>query len=97
MGAVIFELHAARDLREDGVVLAEASVEPRPKPPASLPDDNRTPGHHVAVVRLDAEPLRVRVAAVAGTALSLLMSHLLLPRLNSGRGQSLFLRRLPTR
>ena len=35
------------------------------EPPAALPDDDRAAGDDVAVVRLDAEPLRVGVAAVA--------------------------------
>src|SRR5439155_24963602 len=73
--AVVFELHAAGDLREDRVVLAEARVEPGTEPAPALADDDRAAGDEVAVVRLHAEPLRVGVAAVAGAALTFLMSH----------------------
>jgi hypothetical protein len=34
------------------------------EPAPALPDDDRPAGDDVAVVRLDAEPLRVRIAAV---------------------------------
>jgi hypothetical protein len=73
--AVVLELHPSGDLREDRVILAESGVEPRPEPPSTLANDDRAALHHVPVVRLDAEPLRVRVAAVAGAALSFFMSH----------------------
>ena len=71
--AVIFEPHPAGDLREERVVLAEADVEPGLEPAAALPDENRSAGHDVAVVALDAEALRVAVAAVARAALSFFM------------------------
>ena len=63
--AVVFELHAAGDLREDRVVLAAAGVQAGPEPASALADDDRAAGDEVAVVRLDAQALRVRVAAVA--------------------------------
>src|SRR5258708_27861806 len=72
---VIFEPDAAIDLGENRVVLAEARVEAGAEPAASLPDDDGAAGHDVAVVRLDAEALRVRVAPVAGTALPFFMCH----------------------
>ena len=68
--AVIFELHAAVDLGEERVVLAETDVEPGLEPAAALAHEDRAAGHDVAVVALDAEPLRVAVAPVAGAALS---------------------------
>src|SRR2546426_1970576 len=68
--AVVLELHAARDLGEDRVVFAEAGIQPGAEAAAALAHDNRAAGHDVAVVGLDAEPLRVRVAPVARAALS---------------------------
>ena len=45
-------------------------VQARAEPASALAHDDGAAADDVAVVRLDAEPLRVRVAAVAGTALS---------------------------
>src|SRR5262245_33206583 len=73
--AVILEPDPSGDLRENRVVLADPGVQPGTEPAPPLADDDRAAGHEVAVVRLDAEPLRIRVAAVAGAALSFLMSH----------------------
>src|SRR5262245_40405045 len=73
--AVVLELHASGDLGEDRVVLAEAGVEARAEAAPPLADDDRAAGDEVAVVGLDAEALRVRVAAVAGAALSFFMCH----------------------
>src|SRR5262245_14397419 len=75
MGAVVLELHASGDLRVDRVVFAEACVEARTESAASLADDDRPAGHEVAVVRLDADALRVGIAAVARAALSFFVSH----------------------
>ncbi len=63
--AVVLELHLAADLGEQRVVLAETDVEPRPEPAPALAHQDRSAGDDVAVVLLDAEPLRVAVAAVA--------------------------------
>src|ERR1019366_8259027 len=63
--AVILEFHAAGDLREDRVDLADARVQPRAEATSALADDDRAAGHDVAVVGFHAEPLRVGVAAVA--------------------------------
>src|ERR1041385_5982074 len=73
--AVIAELHAPRDLGEDRVVLAAAGIQPRPEPSSALAHDDRAAGHEVAVVRFDAEALRVGIASVAGAALSFFMGH----------------------
>ncbi len=52
-------------LREDRVVLAESGVQSGLEAAAALADDDRAAGDDVAVVRFHAQPLRVRVAAVA--------------------------------
>src|SRR3954471_7547459 len=83
--AVVLELHLAGGLREDCVVLAEPHVQAGLKTPSALPHDDGAAGDDVAVVRLDAEPLRVGVAAVPRAALSFFMSHCCI----SGRGQDL--------
>src|SRR5262249_48098191 len=75
VGAVVLELHAAGDLREDRVVLAEPGVQAGTEAPSALPHDDGASGDKVTVVRLDAQPLRIRVAAVAGAALTFLVSH----------------------
>src|SRR5262245_44377498 len=75
LGAVVLEADAPGRLREDRVVFAEARVQARTEAPAALAHDDRAAGDDVAVVRLDAEALRVRVAAVTGTALSFFVSH----------------------
>src|SRR5204862_171455 len=64
-GAVVFEPDTSGDLREDRVVLAETRVEPRAETASALPHDDGAAADDVAVVRFHAEPLRVRVAAVA--------------------------------
>src|ERR1700722_12864161 len=79
--AVVFEPHPPVDLREDGVVFSQAGVPARPESPSPLTHDDCATGDDIAVVRLDAQPLRVRVAAVARTALSFFMSHALIPSL----------------
>src|SRR6476659_2088422 len=63
-GAVILELDRAIDFREQRVVLAETDVQAGPELAAALPNQNRPAGDNVAVVPLDAETLRVAVAAV---------------------------------
>src|SRR5262249_10598417 len=73
--AVVLELHAPVDLREDRVVLADPRVQSLAEPPSALPDDDGAAGDDVPIVRLHAEPLRIRIAAVAGAALSFFMSH----------------------
>src|SRR6266851_2958808 len=64
-GAVIFEPYTSCDLREDRVVLAKARVQACTEAAAALPHDDGAPGDDVAVVGFHAQPLRVRVAAVA--------------------------------
>src|SRR5262245_3006783 len=73
--AVVLEPHLAGDLRVDRVVFADARVQAGAEAASTLADDDRAARDDVAVVRLGADPLRVRVAAVAGAALSFFMSH----------------------
>jgi hypothetical protein len=63
-GAVILERHASSDFRKQRVVLPQAHVEPGPEAPTALPYENRSTGYDVAIEPLDAEPLRIAVAAV---------------------------------
>src|SRR2546422_4521232 len=63
--AVVLELHAAGNLREDRVVFTEPRIESRAEPASALANDDRSAGHDVAIVGFDAEPLRVRIAAVS--------------------------------
>src|SRR4029079_7741708 len=78
--AAIRKLDDARDFREQRVVFATPHVQARPEAPAALPHEDRSARHEVAVEALDAEPLRVAVAAISRTALSLFVCHDLLTR-----------------
>jgi len=69
------EADPARDLRKDRVVLTQTRVQTWSKAPAALAHDDGSAADQVPVVRLDAQPLRIRVAAVSGAALTFLMSH----------------------
>ena len=62
--AVILELDLSIDLRKQRVVFPETDIQSRPEPPAALTHENRSAGHDIAVVALDAESLRVAVTAV---------------------------------
>ena len=73
--AVVLELDRAVDLREQRVVLAEADVQAGTEPAAALAHEDRSAGDDVAVEPLDAEALRIAVAPVAGTALTLFCCH----------------------
>ena len=75
VSAVVLEPHTPGNLREDRVVLADAGVEAGPEASSALTHDDRAAADDVAVVRLDAQPLRVGVAAVSRAALSFFMSH----------------------
>src|SRR5688572_3972038 len=76
---VILELHLAGDLREQRVILTQADVEAGLVLASALADENRAAGHEVAVEPLDAEPLRVAVAAVTRRSLSFFCCHRLTP------------------
>ena len=61
---------------EEGVVAADADVEAGEELGAALTDDDGPGGDGLAAVRLHPAVLRVAVPAVAGTALTFLVSHI---------------------
>src|SRR5262245_47313917 len=65
----------AGHLGEERVVLPAAHVGARKKLRAPLPDQDGASRHVLAAERLDAEALGVRVATVAGRALSFFVCH----------------------
>src|SRR5436309_9310673 len=69
------ERERAVALGEDRVVLADPGAGARAEARAALADDDHPGLHGLTVEQLDAEALRVRVAAVAGGAKTLLVSH----------------------
>ena len=64
--AILDELHLAVLEGEEREVAAAADVGARVDLGAALADDDRTGLEKLAVIGLDAEKLRIRVAAVAG-------------------------------
>src|ERR1700694_2115238 len=66
--AAIAKLDDAGYLREQRVVLAASDVDAGFVAGAALPHDDRAAGHQLSTKCLDAQPLRVRVAAVLRTA-----------------------------
>src|SRR6516162_7261121 len=66
--STIFELHHASDLGEESVVLAPTDVGARLQFGAALAHDDAAAGYQLAAEDLDAEPLRVGIAPVFGTA-----------------------------
>src|SRR3954453_17716693 len=73
------ELHHATARREDRMVAADADAGARAEAGPALADDDLAAVHRLAGEDLDAEVLRVGVAAVPARSESLLMSHLRLP------------------
>src|SRR3954449_2088587 len=69
------EGHRTRLEREQRVVAAAAHAETRVEVRAALPDDDLAGLHDLAAEALDAEPLGVGVAAVAGGRSALLVCH----------------------
>src|SRR3954451_12446168 len=67
-------------LGEDRVVLADPRSGARAEARPALADDDHAGLHGLAVEQLDAEALRIRVAAVPGRAKTFLVCHLLLLR-----------------
>jgi hypothetical protein len=55
--AVILEFHTSRDLGKECVVLTETNIQSRPEAASTLPHENRSAGHDVAVVPLHAQSL----------------------------------------
>src|SRR5262249_49720215 len=70
--------------REDRVVTAEAHARARAKPGAALAHDDHPGLHVLAGEDLDAEPLRVRVAPVAGGSETFLVRHYSSPSFEAG-------------
>jgi hypothetical protein len=66
--APVLELDHARNLREQRIVLTPTNVQPRLDLGAALPDDDRPARNQLTAEHLHAEPLRVRIAPVFGTA-----------------------------
>ena len=75
MLAVVLEADLAVNLGEQRVIFAQPDVQAGFKAATLLPDEDRPAGDEVAVMALDAEPLGVAVAPVAGTALPFFVSH----------------------
>src|SRR5215208_5057921 len=73
------EGHRARGQGEERVVAAAADAEARVEVGAALTDDDLAGLHDLAAEALDAEALRVRVAAVAGGRSALLVCHVVSP------------------
>src|SRR4051812_37726081 len=71
----MLELDGAGPCGEDRVVLADADALARLEAGAALAHDDPAAGHALAREDLHAEPLRVRVAAVAARAEPLLVRH----------------------
>src|SRR5262249_1567202 len=73
--AAALEPYVAVDLREQRVVGAEPDVQPGMKACAALPDEDAATGDELAAEALDAEHLRIRIAAVAGAADAFFVGH----------------------
>ena len=63
--ALVLKPHHARYSGEEGIVFANPYVVPRLQSRPALADQNRTSRNELAVKSLNAQPLRVGVAAVA--------------------------------
>ena len=74
--ATDIELDDAIGKREEGVVAAYADVAARVELCAALADDDAAGADGLPPVRFDAEPLRIRIPAVARGTLTFLMSHI---------------------
>src|SRR5688572_2624193 len=81
------ELDGAFDQAENRVILAQAGVEPGAEPRAALADDDAAGGDALAPVALDAQVLRIGVAAVFAAALALFVCHLINPPAEKLRGR----------
>src|SRR5690606_37035031 len=73
--AAALEAHHAIDEREERVITPAAHVLSRVELGAALPHEDVARQHALPAESLHAEPLRVRVAAVAARADSLLVRH----------------------
>src|SRR6266853_4975652 len=75
LAAAVAEFDHARDFGEQGVVLAPPDVFAGLHPRAALAHDDRAAGHQLPAEGLHAQPLRIRIAPVLGTAESFFMCH----------------------
>src|SRR3569623_2901725 len=75
LAALDLELHHAVGQREQGVVAADANVEAGKKKGAALADQDIARRHLLVAETIDAEALRMGVAAVAAAAASYLVCH----------------------
>ena len=66
--APVTELYNAADLGENRVVFADAGIFTGLETRSALPDDDGSAGHQLAAKHLHAQTLRIRIAAVFGTA-----------------------------
>ena len=66
--AAVLKLDNPGDLGKEGVVFAAAYVEAGFNPGTALPHDDGATRYQLTAERLNAEPLRVGVAAVSGAA-----------------------------
>jgi hypothetical protein len=66
--ATVDEVYPAGYLGVERVILAPANVQTGLQPGAALTDDDRTAGDYLASENLYTQPLRIRIAAVLGTA-----------------------------
>jgi len=76
----ILELYQAIGKSEERVVAPHAHVGARLYLGASLPNDDSASPHQLAIIPLDAQPLRVTVPSVAAASSAFFMSHLVLLR-----------------
>jgi hypothetical protein len=68
LAATVAVLHHAGHLGEERVVLAPPDVIAGLDPRAPLADDDRSAGHQLSAEQLHAQPLRIGIAPVFGTA-----------------------------
>src|SRR5207244_11482099 len=78
--AAALEANDTVDLGEERVVGAAADVEAGLEPRAALADEDAAAADELSSEPLDAEHLRIGVAAVAGAADTFLVRHLSIPR-----------------
>ena len=73
--AVRFELHHTVALGKQGKIIASSDKKSGPESAAALADDDAAGGHKLASVGFHAQPFRIGITAVGGTALCFCMRH----------------------
>src|ERR1035441_7527057 len=84
IASMLVEGHQAAGQGEEGVVAANPDVTTGQDLGAALPDQYGPSEHQRAVAALDAEPLGVGIASVAGAAPAFLVGHLYSPASGGG-------------